>query len=316
MRLSDLLAAYEADPDSPIRDVRPNTAAQYRQSIGVLQPYAGAELAAISGRDFKRWHRELADGRGLTTAGNAIKMVRLAVTFGIVVDMPGAADQCARLAAILDRMEFPKPPQRQVAMTYEQAEAFVAKALELGFPSLALAQAVQFETSLRQKDVIGEWLEREPGSEGGIVHLGRRWGGGLTFADIDAGILRKRTTKTGAFGEWDLSTSPLFGRAMAATPRQTGPLIVSEATGRPYRGRDFRRHWRDVARAAGLPDAVWNMDSRAGGISEAEDGGAEIEDMRLHATHSHSSTTRRYVRRGLAASRRVAEARQKVRSTP
>jgi hypothetical protein len=33
-----------------------------------------------------------------------------------------------------------------------------------------------------------------------------------------------------------------------------------------------------VARAAGIPDAVWNMDARAGAITEAEDAGVDLDD--------------------------------------
>src|SRR5262249_46543888 len=39
--------------------------------------------------------------------------------------------------------------------------------------------------------------------------------------------------------------------------------------------RPYAREWRVVARAAGVPDQVWNMDARAGGISEADDAGAD-----------------------------------------
>jgi len=44
-------------------------------------------------------------------------------------------------------------------MTYKQVVAFIAKAHELGQPELARAQALQFEGTLRQIDVIGEWVQ-------------------------------------------------------------------------------------------------------------------------------------------------------------
>ena len=112
------------------------------------------------------------------------------------------------------RQRFALPPPRKVAMSFEHARAIVEKALELGRPSIALAQALQFDCSLRQRDVIGEWQDvAELGRDiplGGIQALGRFWTGGVTWGDVDGDLtLRKATTKTGAVGEWDLRRCPL-----------------------------------------------------------------------------------------------------------
>jgi hypothetical protein len=67
---------------------------------------------------------------------------------------------------------------------------------------------------------------------------------------------------------------------------------------------------RTVARAAGVPDHVWNMDARAGGISEGDDAGADLNMLRSAAGHTQASTTARYVRGTIGKSRKVAELRQ------
>lgn len=41
---------------------------------------------------------------------------------------------------------------------------------------------------------------------------------------------------------------------------------------------------------------VRGMDSRAGGITEGSDTGADIEHLRHHATQSHAAVTGRYCR--------------------
>ncbi|WP_336490974.1 hypothetical protein [Methylobacterium nigriterrae] len=64
-----------------------------------------------------------------------------------------------------------------------------------------------------------------------------------------------------------------------------------------------------MARAAGIPNQVWNMDARAGAITEAEDAGAHLDHIRSAAAHSQTSTTQRYSRDALGKSRRVAEMR-------
>ncbi len=61
---------------------------------------------------------------------------------------------------------------------------------------------------MRQKDVIGEWAPVPEGSRSApdaFVLNGREWGRGLTWEDISADlIIRKATTKTGAFAAHDL----------------------------------------------------------------------------------------------------------------
>ena len=86
--------------------------------------------------------------------------------------------------------------------------------------------------------------------------------------------------------------------------KRVGPLIVDETAGRPYAGYAFAREWRTIARAAGIPDHVWNMDARAGAITEAEDAGADLDQIRSAAAHSQISTTKRYSRGAVGKSRR------------
>lgn len=65
--------------------------------------------------------------------------------------------------------------------------------------SIAIAQALQFELTLRQIDVIGIWEPLDvTGEHTGIINKGQRWTGGVTWSHIDShGILSKVTTKTG-----------------------------------------------------------------------------------------------------------------------
>jgi len=68
----------------------------------------------------------------------------------------------------LSKMRFAMPQPRKERLTSAQANAIRAKAHEMGRPSIALAQAFQFELMLRQKDVIGEYV---PIAEAGISDL-------------------------------------------------------------------------------------------------------------------------------------------------
>jgi hypothetical protein len=91
--------------------------------------------------------------------------------------------------------------------------------------------------------------------------------------------------------------------------QRTG-AIVTGAKGLPVR-RD-----RQIARAAGIPDEIWNMDARAGGATEADEAGAALEAIQGALTHTKESTTLRYLRRGRSKKiGQVAEARSAKRAT-
>ena len=86
-------------------------------------------------------------------------------------------------------------------------------------------------------------------------------------------------------------------------------MIVDATAGRPYAEHAYAREWRVVARVAGIPDRIRNMDARAGAISEADDAGADLDSIRSAAGLSRASTTARDVRGTGGKSRRVAELR-------
>ncbi len=85
-----------------------------------------------------------------------------------------------------------------------------------------------------------------------------------------------------------------------------GPVIIDERTKRPYRQRAFARRFREIATAAGLPKHVWNMDARAGAVTDARRLGASREDATALATHTQASANARYDRDRAAATSRVA----------
>lgn len=138
---------------------------------------------------------------------------------------------------------------------------------------------------------------------------------GLTWSNLAADlVLRKATTKTGAFAAHDLKVSPLVMALLDQLPadRRVGPLIVDELSGRPYAESAYGRAWRVIVRAAGVSDHVWNMDAWSGAITEAEDAGAGLDHIRSTATHAQLSTTLRYSRGAVGKSRRVASLRLRI----
>lgn len=58
-----------------------------------------------------------------------------------------------------------------------------------------------------------------------------------------------------------------------------------------------------------MPDDVWNMDSRAGAITDAYRAGAEPSDVMAAATHTQLSTNLSYRRTTIEQTSRVAKLR-------
>jgi hypothetical protein len=106
-------------------------------------------------------------------------------------------DDCERLCVLLDNMRFKPTKPRDVRLTSVHADAIRSKAREVGWFSMALAQAFQFELLMFQKDVIGEWL---PAAEAtGPVECqwdGDVWSGGLRWEEIDENFVLRHPTTT------------------------------------------------------------------------------------------------------------------------
>src|SRR5207237_2665491 len=102
--------------------------------------------------------------------------------------------------------------------------------------------------------------------------------------------------------------------ALIPSDRRIGPVIISEATGEPYKHRTFTQTWRRVADAAGLPRDIWNMDARAGAVSEAYAAGADEQKVMKLAGHKNRQTSSRYNRETLEQTRAVQRLRQAKRT--
>ena len=243
-----------------------------------------------------------------------IKLLRQMVTFGAAAELP----HCDRLHGILTKMRFKGGARSKLKLELHHVQAFIPVAIEAGRVSLALGTALQFETIMRQKDVIGEWEPMAGGANtAGIVLNGNRWVNGLTWADIpDDLVVKKDTTKTGATVVADLKLCPLVLQVMPLIPadKRIGPLIIDENSGRPYAEDGYAREWRIDRSSGGIPDAVKNMHARAGAISEADDALAPLEEIQSSAGHSQASTTKRYIRGAVGKSKHVAELRLLLRA--
>lgn len=301
--LRSLIDCYQTDKLSTYHKLRYHVRVRHDQMLKrIVARHGHEEIADIKARVVIGWHQEWGGETKVAAAHAFVGQLRTLFGFGasILED-----DECERLCGVMHRLRFPMSKPRTERLTAEQVIAIRKEAHKQGHPSIALGQAFQFECILRQKDVIGEWVPlTEPGTSD-ITHYARnrgKWLRGLRWNEIDQNlILRHTTSKRLKPIEFDLKLAPMvmeelsYLAHMDPGPKQ-GAVVICETTGRPWVAGEYRRKWRLIANAAGIPKHVLNMDSRAGGISEATDAGADIEHVRHAATHSNTSTTARYSR--------------------
>jgi hypothetical protein len=308
---------YQRHPQSRFHKVKRNTRKSYADSLKVIESTQGPRLIGrLTIVDIDQWYDEwrapaAPGGPDRVDRGhNAVAMFRTVLRFCAALRLPG----CKILADELALVKFEKGGARQEEMTYQHACAFIKKSLELGeagvIPKdrglyMALGTAAQFETLLRQKDIIGEWN-------------GDEWSGFFAWEYIPGWRWRMKTSKSKyrAAAAFDLKNYPLLFPLLDAVPHaeRTGAIVKGEH-GLPVRERSYRKWFREIARAAGIPDEVWNMDTRAGGATEAEEAGAAVEAIQSAMTHSKKDTTLRYIRTRETKIAAVADARAKKRAS-
>ena len=131
--------------------------------------------------------------RTVAKARMAMCVIRSAVQFGILSRLPGLAE----FGAMLSVMEFEMVRPRDAFATAAEVAQLRAAAHRLGQPRAALAYALQFETTLRQWDVRGQWVDLSDKRPSAIIDRGKKWVSGPMWSDIDKNlILRWRPSKT------------------------------------------------------------------------------------------------------------------------
>ncbi|MHC2842435.1 hypothetical protein [Bradyrhizobium diazoefficiens] len=283
--IRELAGIYRTDERSPYRSLRFGTRTNTDNFIDrIIAEFGDKRLVDLNADIIWKMYESWADGGKLASGHAFVTKLRGLLSFGtVILDDPG----CQRLSIIMNRMRFPTPPAREERLTKDHAVAIRAQAHAKGKPSIALAQAIQFEFGLGQKDAIGEYVPTtEPGTSDIIVN-GMKWLHGIRWENVDdALVLRHETSFGGKLLELDLKRAPMvleeLEKQFKGVIPKSGPIIVSEWSGKPWSGNEFRRWWRKLADAAGVPKTLKNMDSgRAADREQFAVKGAPFEGVDL-----------------------------------
>lgn len=303
-----IIGRYKSDDFSPIHDVKANTRAGYLEQFAYWENAIGTAFIAETDFAFlKTLQRAMqAKGRSEAFIHRKITHLRILANYGLAIDPAMFGNVCQILSVM--RVSAPKP--KSVSPTEAQVTAIIAQADDAGDTGFALGLTLMWWLTLRAVDVRGQTLEKQ-------------WQDGLTWNDIDldAGLIRKTPSKTKDVMpevlEWDVSMIPTIMDRLRAIPKdqRIGPVIRNRH-GQPY----TRRHWAATfakhREAAGVPDIVKAMDTRAGAITHAKGLGASHIQLQHQANHREASTTDRYIRGRNDSVNKVIQLRNGTKSQP
>lgn len=308
-----LIHHYMHDESSRFHKLRHNSQKNYAQDCIIIENDIGRVRfdldgqEALDGDDFFRWHKNWGvpgpDGEPTkpSRARHLITMLRILVKHAVTKRFPGAK----ALNEILTEMQFPTTAARDVAPDLEQVMAIVNTALAQGLRSVAIATLAQYELTERRISIIGSWDKNKQWRPGWV------WTGVSKDWIINYIQHKKKVVKR----VYDLKTTPVLLELLQRTPseKRIGPIIICESTGLPWKEKNYTDTWREVARAAGVPDTVWSMDMRAGGATEADDLGVSDRELQDALGHSDPKMKDRYRRTREKNAQNVVNIRQKAR---
>ncbi len=278
---NSLIESYQVHPESGYQQISFATKQLYDTCIKRISADHGhIRVSDVEGRDtFKGWHKTWSASGAVSMAWSRMKVVQALISFGALV----LKDRdCERLRTALYGAIPRKPKADREGMSEEQVVALRAKANAMGLASIALVQAFQRDTPLRQKEILGEWRPRDNARPSEIVDGDFDWFDGLLWREIDdLGRVRHRGARSANI-ETDLRTAPMVLEELrlqypgsvtfdpsglphfdrSALPA-SGAVAVSEYTGLPWKAPEFRRRWRAVADALGLSRTLHNSDNNS-----------------------------------------------------
>ncbi len=251
-----IVRMYRSDPR--YTELAAKTQRSYDQCIKAIEAWSKLAKHPPIGTINRKVVREFYRSMVATPAkANAVMRV-LRILLGFAVDEGLLAENPAAKQRLKGR------PPRQTVWTRENLESFCLAAREAGRPSMALAVLLGANLGQREGDLLK-----------------------LAWSQFNGDTITLRQGKTGT-----RVTVPVIeelGAALAAVPRKSPSMLISETTGRPYLEDNFRHVFADIRAAAGLPD-LWFMDLRRTAVVWLAEAGCQVYEIAAITGHSLKHT--------------------------
>jgi len=253
---------------------RENVDLALREINAALGPFPAA---AVGRRDCRTCYEGVLASRGPNAAKTAHTYLRRLFSWAQEIEL--RTDNPAK------GMQIKSASPRRQTWEPEQVAEVVKTALDLGRRDIALFVLMGYDTGQRLSDLMTiKWDAYD--------------GEGLTF-------FQGKTDQ-----EVWVPLEPETKQMIDDTPRQAVQIIVSPETDQPHTNRAVvNRHFRRVAKAAGIPNGVQMRDLRRTAATEISAGGGKIHPITGHAPGS--SMERVYVVPNKEAARTSKRARNK-----
>lgn len=255
LTLAALVDQYRTHKRSPYHTVKFTSRRGYDRNLNrIVADRGNFKLAELRTKEIQGLYDLWTAGGTHSMGYSLITQLRMLFAFGATVLEDS---ESVRLSVILRNLNFSPAKRQSGRLTMAHVVAIIKKAHDDGVHSIALAQAFQFGCKLRQNEIIGEWAPlSEPGDP--IVKDGNeKWLRGLLWPEIDPSLILRHPGHADInLRDIPLVMAELNRIGIGALQKKKGPIIVDEETELPYQAWKYRRRWREIATAAGVPPHV------------------------------------------------------------
>jgi site-specific recombinase XerD len=251
-------------------ELRERTRKDYRYYLEKIEAEFGhLPVSSLTPLVIKAYYRRIRNERSVTWAYHVLSTLRAVLSWAV------SEDWIPKNPAL--DVSVKSPPKRTVRWEPEQAKAYIAKAYELGWASIAVMALVFDSTAQSPID----------------VRL-------LKKSNYDGYAISNVRIKTGVTG----APIPLFPEAKAALDDYLGtrpsllpeaPLFVNDRIGGEWVYSTLCKRHNEIRAAAGLPKRLQLQDFRRTAQTEAGAAGGTVDEIRGLARHSTRSAAEHYV---------------------
>ncbi len=259
-------------PTTEWTDKAPATIDELEYALAIIEPIFGDyALERITPEACMAFYSALREQGSIHRAARVMKWLRYLFNYAIRFNKAGINPTLAV------RIRHPKP--RRTIWREDQVQLFIAKANEVGRPCIATTVQIGYDTSLREGDILSSaWNNFQPSVDGKGMSLS------LVQAKTGREISCPLAPET-------VSMIEALRAKSGVVPLATAPIIRGPH-GRRYLKDNFTHRFRDICRAAGLPDELQFRDLRRTAETEVMEGGATVPEAAAMTGHSIAHTSR------------------------